>query len=76
MRWALRILPALVWFHRWLGVATCLIFAAWFASGTIMLFQPFPSLPHPAQMALQAPVDGAQIRVTPAKAVASVRGKT
>lgn len=67
-------LPVLAWFHRWLGVATCLIFAAWFASGAVMLFQPFPSLPHAAQMALQAPVNGVQVTVAPAQAVASMGG--
>lgn len=64
-------LSALVWLHRWLGVATCLIFAAWFASGAVMLFQPFPSLPHAAQMALQAPVDAALVTAAPGQAVAT-----
>lgn len=65
----------LVWFHRWLGVATCLMFAAWFASGGVMLFQPFPSLPHAAQMTLQAPVDGKQVGVAPAQAIMGADGK-
>lgn len=28
--------------HRWWGVAFCLLFAMWFASGTVMHFVPFP----------------------------------
>ncbi|WP_227698616.1 PepSY domain-containing protein [Sphingomonas hengshuiensis] len=71
---ARRVLGALVWFHRWLGVATCLIFAAWFASGAVMLFQPFPSLPHAAQMTLQAPVRLADVTVAPGRAAAAVPG--
>ncbi|MBU0555024.1 MAG: hypothetical protein KKD64_07045 [Alphaproteobacteria bacterium] len=30
--------------HRWIGVATCLLFVMWFASGLVMLYVPFPSL--------------------------------
>ncbi|MET3709962.1 hypothetical protein ABIC65_000642 [Sphingomonas trueperi] len=69
-----RLLAVLVWFHRWIGVATCLIFAAWFASGAVMLFQPFPSLPHAAQMALQAPVAPEANLVAPAQAAAALPG--
>jgi hypothetical protein len=35
----MRILAAL---HRWWGVAFCLLFAMWFASGIVMHFVPFP----------------------------------
>lgn len=69
-----RLLAALVWFHRWIGVATCLIFVAWFASGAVMLFQPFPALPHAAQMALQAPISPEANLVAPARVAAAVPG--
>src|SRR4029079_11520978 len=29
--------------HRWWGVAFCLLFAMWFASGIVMHFVPFPA---------------------------------
>ncbi|WP_439396711.1 hypothetical protein ACRQ5Q_07310 [Bradyrhizobium sp. PMVTL-01] len=29
--------------HRWWGVAFCLLFAMWFASGIVMHFLPFPA---------------------------------
>ena len=64
-----RITGSLVWFHRWLGIATCLVFALWFASGAVLLFQPFPSLSRDAQMELQRPVDLAAIRVAPSGAI-------
>ncbi len=35
---------AIVLLHRWLGIAFCLLFAMWFASGIVMHFVPFPSL--------------------------------
>ena len=31
-------------FHRWISIALCLMFAAWFASGIVMIYVPFPSL--------------------------------
>ena len=67
-------LRKLAWFHRWLGVATCLVFALWFASGAVMLFQPFPSLPRSAQLSLQAPVQRAAVTIWP-RAVASAPGE-
>lgn len=36
----MRILTAL---HRWWGIAFCLLFAMWFASGIVMHFAPFPA---------------------------------
>jgi len=56
-----------VWFHRWLGIATCSIFALWFASGAVMVFHPFPVLPLSDQMAMAAAVDNREVRVSPAK---------
>lgn len=35
---------AIVLLHRWLGIAFCLVFAMWFATGIVMHFVPFPSL--------------------------------
>jgi hypothetical protein len=42
---------ALTLVHRWLGVAFCLFFAMWFASGIVMHFVPFPSLTEPERLA-------------------------
>jgi hypothetical protein len=36
----MRILTTL---HRWWGIAFCLLFAMWFASGIVMHFEPFPA---------------------------------
>lgn len=59
---------ALTWFHRWLGVATCVVFAMWFASGAVLLFKPFPFFPHDAQLAVEPAIDLASIRISPATA--------
>ena len=60
---------ALVWFHRWLGIATCLIFAAWFASGAILLFQPFPSLGKVEAGAMGEPIATDGMKIDPARAL-------
>ena len=73
-RWQDSAVRQLAWFHRWLGIATCLIFALWFASGAVLLFVPFPSLPRVTQMGLQAPVDLAAVAVTPGQAAALAGG--
>jgi putative hemolysin len=54
-----RAIRQLAWFHRWLGLATCVIFALWFASRAVLLFQPFPALSRSGQLALAEPVDTA-----------------
>ena len=69
--WKGRGVTAIVWFHRWLGVATCLVFALWFASGAVLLFEPFPSLGRAEQLALTAPVATAHVRIAPSAAIAA-----
>jgi uncharacterized iron-regulated membrane protein len=70
-----RFTGALVWFHRWLGIATCLVFALWFVSGAVLLFKPFPSLSRADQMALQRPVDMRAVSISPGRAVAAAGGE-
>lgn len=60
----------LVWFHRWLGIATCVIFALWFASGAVLLLVPFPSLAKSEAQKLGELVDVAAIRIAPDRALA------
>jgi hypothetical protein len=64
---------ALTWIHRWLGVALCLMFAMWFASGIVMHFVPFPSLTEAERVAGLAPVDLARVTHGPADAVTAGR---
>src|ERR1700754_546987 len=64
---------AIVLLHRWLGVALCLLFAMWFASGIVMHFVPFPSLTEAERIAGLAPVDLAGVTHGPADAVPAGR---
>lgn len=69
-----RAMAGLVWFHRWIGIATCIIFAAWFASGAVLLFQPFPSLPKAEASAFAEAVAAETVRISPAAAIAAAGG--
>jgi uncharacterized iron-regulated membrane protein len=59
---------ALIVLHRWLGVAFCLLFAMWFASGIVMHFVPFPALTEAERFAGLAPIDLARVKIGPAEA--------
>lgn len=64
---------ALVVLHRWLGVAFCLLFAMWFASGIVMHFVPFPSLTEAERVAGLPTIDLPAVHYGPAEAVAASR---
>ncbi len=60
---------ALVLIHRWLGVAFCLLFAMWFASGMVMHFVPFPVLEESERVAGLAPFSPQNITIAPREAL-------
>ena len=62
---------AVVLLHRWLGIAFCLLFAMWFATGIVMHFVPFPSLTEAERFAGLAPVERVQATMAVADAVAA-----
>ncbi|WP_234681094.1 PepSY-associated TM helix domain-containing protein [Bradyrhizobium monzae] len=62
---------AIVLSHRWLGIAFCLLFATWFASGIVMHFVPFPSLTEAERFAGLAPVGRGEATMAVADAVAA-----
>ncbi len=57
-----RVLAAL---HRYLGIGLCLLFAMWFASGTVMLFRPFPALSETQRFSCLEPIDLPKTEVHP-----------
>jgi hypothetical protein len=61
----------IVLLHRWLGIAFCLLFAMWFASGIVMHFVPFPSLTEAERFAGLAPVARGEAIMAVAGAVAA-----
>ncbi|MBR0782985.1 PepSY domain-containing protein [Bradyrhizobium iriomotense] len=64
-------MSAIVLSHRWLGIAFCLLFAMWFATGIVMHFVPFPSLMEAERVGGLAPVDSGEVRISVADAVAA-----
>ncbi|RIV85513.1 hypothetical protein D2V17_10505 [Aurantiacibacter xanthus] len=51
--------------HRWIGIATCLLFVLWFVSGLVMLYIPFPSLDEEEELAGLAPIAWEQVEHGP-----------
>jgi hypothetical protein len=64
---------ALVFLHRWLGIAFCLLFAMWFASGIVMHFVPYPSFTAADRRAGLAPIDLTRVKASPSEALAASR---
>ena len=52
-------------FHRWVGVVLCLMFAAWFATGAMMVFVAFPALPDADRAAHGERIVAGQIALAP-----------
>ncbi|MXO60903.1 hypothetical protein GRI89_15275 [Altererythrobacter salegens] len=51
--------------HRWIGIATCLLFVLWFVSGLVMLYVPFPSLDAEEQLEGLPPIGLEQVEYGP-----------
>src|SRR5262245_46051937 len=62
---------ALIVLHRWMGVAFCLLFAMWFASGIVMHFVPFSALTEAERFGGLAPLGPLGALRSPAAAVAA-----
>ncbi len=54
---ATRALCALILVHRWLGIAGCLLCVAWFASGLVLLWAPYPGFRAERPRHWAAPLD-------------------
>ena len=62
------LIRTLVFVHRWLGIALCLVFLLWFPSGIGMMYWDYPSVSPTDRLHHAAPLDAASIRLTPAAA--------
>lgn len=51
--------------HRWVGIASCLLFAMWFLSGLVMIYVPYPSLSPAEKLAGAEAIDWHAIDVAP-----------
>jgi hypothetical protein len=60
---------ALIFLHRWLGIALCVLFLLWFPSGIVMMYWPFPEVSPRDRLERAASLAPATITVSPADAV-------
>lgn len=61
MRW-------MIYIHRWLGIAGCLLFIAWFISGIAMMYHRMPFVSTDERAFHAEPLDASAVRITPADA--------
>ena len=66
---------ALIYMHRWLGIALTAVFVIWFVSGVIFMYVGMPTLPAEERLLRMEPLDVSTIAVSPAEA-ASTAGLT
>ncbi|HEY5619859.1 MAG TPA: PepSY domain-containing protein [Vicinamibacterales bacterium] len=71
-----RLIAALIVVHRYVGLAFCLIFLAWFASGIVMVYKRMPEFSAAERLLRLPPLDASAIRLTPSEAfeAAGVQG--
>lgn len=61
----------LIYVHRWLGIAGCVLFIAWFVSGIVMMYARMPVVTAEERLTRAEPLDLASLRVSPAEAAAA-----
>ncbi len=62
----------LFWIHRWLGIAMCLLFALWFASGVVMMYVEYPELTEAERLAQLPRLDLNRVSLTPFEASSAI----
>lgn len=55
--------------HRWFGIAACLMFVIWFASGLVMSYVVFPEADEQRRVEALEPIDWSAIRIGPTEAL-------
>ena len=58
----------LAYSHRWLGIAGCVLFVAWFVSGVVMMYARMPDLANEERLARAPALDLSRITLSPAEA--------
>lgn len=56
--------------HRFLGIAACLLFCVWYASGFVMTFAGMPALAIEERQRALPPLDADRVRLSPSDAIA------
>jgi hypothetical protein len=64
----------LIYIHRWLGIAGCLVFLAWFASGIVMMYERMPRLTPEERLARLERLDTSRLSVPLARVLERIGG--
>jgi hypothetical protein len=56
--------------HRWMGLAFCILFAWWFASGIFIMYWDFPGVSQGDRLDRSEPIDPNKIKLSPEEAFA------
>ena len=62
------VIRSLIFIHRWLGVALCVLFLLWFPSGIGMMYFPMPSVTPESRLERLPVLDPSKVVVPPADA--------
>lgn len=57
--------------HRWIGIASAVLFVMWFCSGLVMAYVPYPSLTERERLGGAEPVAWPKVRLGPDQALAA-----
>lgn len=66
-----RVVATLMFVHRYLGLAFCLIFVIWFASGIVMIYKRLPEYSAAERLERLPALDASKVRMTAAEALAA-----
>ena len=59
----------LIFLHRWLGVAMCLVFLLWFVSGIVMIFVQYPQFTENESLDNSVAIEFSRINLSPSEAL-------
>ena len=62
----------LAYSHRWLGIAGCVLFVAWFVSGIVMMYARMPGMADEERLARAPALDLSTVTLSPAEAAAQL----
>src|ERR1700730_9239680 len=62
----------LIFVHRWLGVALCLVFLLWFPSGIGMMYWDYPSVGPADRLDRSPTLDASRIHISPSQPIAAL----
>lgn len=65
----------LIFVHRWMGVALCLLFLLWFMSGMVMMYWTYPEVTTRDRLSHAPLLDTSRVKISPEQAYAALETK-